>query len=663
MNDKELHFHDYVEILLRRRWIAGAFFTILVTLVVFQTFRQKPVYEATATLLFERRGPNVISFKDVSATGNNDAVPKNYYETQYMLIKSRSILEQVAGSLKLKSKKAPLADARKQKIAGMLDLLEKDGPGTSARPAGYSSGSESGGLFSSGEMPWASEGALKKLSKAIKVVPVKNSDLVKVSVEDTDPRQAARIANMVSQEYLRQNIKRNLVVSNEASRWLARAIDEQRKKLKESEDALQQYRQAHNVNVLPETAGDTATESIKAQYAQLVAQYANYSERYTDTHPKMVELKEQIDSLKNKIQGLEDVGLGNKIIEYRVLEQEVQTNKQLYESLFTRAKEIELASTLSLSNISVFDQAIPPQHPVRPRVLFNIIGAIIAGIFGGIACAFFAEYLDVTIKSPEDIKEVLGCQVLGAIPTIEKKSDREKDTITHLHPRSPVAEAYRSLRTAIGKLIVQTGDSVKTILVTSAEMQAGKTMTAANLGIAFSQIGYRVLLVDSDLRKPQLHAIFDVPRYDGLAEYLAHELPLDALTKETGVENLKLITSGKTPQNPAEMINNERMGLFIQETKKLYDLIIFDSPPIMSVTDSVILADKVDATIQVVRSGKAFIPFLINMKEQLFQTKSKMLGVVLNDVKRFHQRYYYYRHYQYYGDVGRRKEKTGVGAV
>jgi capsular exopolysaccharide synthesis family protein len=610
---EEIHFSEYFQVILRRRWVIITFFTVLFTTVLIGTLKQTPIYEATTTLLIEHKSPKVISVQEVTSMGAGDyASYREYYETQYKLIKSPTLLKKVADTLGLKAD-----DTRK------------------------------------------GNASVKKLLKAVKVAPVRNSQLVEISAEDPDPELAAKIANTVADEYIKQNLGRNINTANEAAVWLSKQIAEQKDKVMKSEIALQEYRLKNNINVLPDMTGEAAIEDVKAEYAKLQAQLANYSQRYTDEHPKIIELKAQINSLKNKVQGLEDVDVGAQSMEYRVLEREFQTNKQMYEVLLTRLKEISVSSTLNVNNLSVIDRAQVPMRPTKPKVKQNIILAIILGLFGGIGLAFVIDYLDNTIKSVEDVRNILEVHVLGSIPDIEGKDESKKDKIALYEPHSPVSEAYKTVRTEVCRLMEQSEGLKKVILITSAEPQAGKTTTVSNLGISLAQKGGKIVLVDADLRKPQLHKIFNLEKHSGLSEYLTDGINMTFIIKDTEIENLKVITSGKIPRNPAEIIGCARMKEFIGDLKERFDLVIFDSPPVISVTDSIILGDMVDCLIQVIRSGKAFVPVVLRARERLENIKARNLGVILNDLNIYHGDYYYYRYYRYYygEDANRRTQR------
>ncbi len=610
MIGKEVHLQDYIQVILRRRWIIITFFTVLVTTVIIGTLKQTPIYESTLTLLIERKSPRVISVQEVSPMGTSDYYAyKDYYETQYKLIKSKSLLAKVAQSVGLKS-----------------------------------------------DNPHKGTDSVEKLLKAIKVQPVKNSRLVKISAESTAPEMAARIANTLADEYIKNNLERNINTSNAAAQWLSTKIEEQRQKLRDAEWTLQKHREEHNISILPEMTGKAAIEDIKAEYAKSQALFASYSQRYTNAHPKIIELKAQINSLKSKIQGLEDTKLGDKTMQYRTLERELQSNKRMYETLLSRAKEIDISSTLDVNNISIIDRAEVPERPIRPRVKLNIILAFLVGTVGGTGLAFFVDYLDTTIKTPEDIKEILGTNFLGTIPDIEEKNSLKRDKLVLLEPHSVIAESYRAIRTEICQLIAEQ-DGTKSIIVTSAEPQAGKTITVSNLALTLSQRQNRVVVLDCDLRKPQLDRIYNLNREPGVSEYLQGAADLDSIIKDTEVENLKIITSGKIPRNPAEIISCERMKELLADLKNKFDFVIIDSSPVISVTDAVILADMVDSLICVARSGKALVTVGLRVKELLSHVKARNLGTILNGIKAHHGNYYYYYHkyYHYYGQDAKRR--------
>ncbi len=615
MMQKQPQIQDYIQVIIRRREVILTFFTVLVVTVLIGTLKQKPIYEAKTTIRIEKSSPRVVSLQEVAPMGTVDdyRAYKDYYETQYKLIQSPTLMRTVVHSLGLDKDTQPKA----RKVDPVTRLL-----------------------------------------KSVKVMPIKNSQLVEITAENTDPEMAAKIANVVTDNYIRQNLERNINTASEAAVWLSKKIEEQRQKLTDAELALQKYREANNINVFPQVkmTGEVAVEEVKSEYAKLQALLASYAERYTEEHPKMVELKSQINSLRNKIQGLEDVGATNKTMEYRTLEREVETNRSMYEILVSRLKEVDVTSTLNTNNISIVDRAEVPEKPAKPNLALNMVLAIMVGLVMGTGLGFFIDYLDMTIKSPNDIREIMESRFLGAVPELEEGIEIEKDKITHLQPESPISENYRHIRTEIISLLPKDANP-KAIVITSAEPQAGKTMTSANIAITMSQSGNKVLFVDADLRKPQLHKVFNLDRQVGLSEYLTGRTDLNSIIKEVGIENLKVVTSGKSTHNPAELIGSGKMADFIAEAKRVFDFLIFDSPPVISVTDAVILAGTTDASIQVVRSGKILVPAAKSAKEKLANAQAKFLGVVLNGMKAEHSDYGYYHYYKYYHYYGEEEQR------
>jgi len=602
MIKKNMQFQDYVQTIIRRKWVMISVFIIVVTIVLIHSYKQIPVYEAVATIEIERRSPNVISVQPVAPMGTTESGADylSYFITQYKIIKSRSVLSKVADYI---NEKVNIDDEKKYSVADLI--------------------------------------------KNVNVQPVRNSQLVYIAAEDDDPSMAALIANTVANEYIKQNLEKNIKAANEAAEWLTQKIEEQRQKYMDAELVLQKYRTEHNIEIFPQTSGVSAIEDIKAEYAQAQALLANYNERYTDEHPKVIELKAQIASLRNKIDGLEGFNRENKTMEFRVLEGEVQNNKRMYELLLSRFKEIDLSSTLIVNNIRVVDKAEIPEKPIRPDVKKDMLLAVLLGLIIGITLGFFVDYFDMTIKYPQDITEILECYFLGGIPEMHKLNYIEKNKVVMLQPRSSISETYRQIRTEILSLMPKDGIS-KSILVTSAEPQAGKTTTSSNLSIALAQMESKVVLIDGDLRKPQLHNIFKADRGYGLTDFLIDNIPLPWIIKDTEIENLKIITSGRIVNNPSEIMGSKRMKNFIQDIKEKFDFVIFDSPPIASVTDAIILANMVDASIQVVRSGKALASLVARAKEKLMNTKAKMLGILLNDFNIYATGYHYDKYYNYY---------------
>ncbi len=346
-------------------------------------------------------------------------------------------------------------------------------------------------------------------------------------------------------------------------------------------------------------------------------------------------------------------------------------NADIYTFLLQKHEEARIARAATISSINIIDPAIVPDKPVKPSKKKNLLLALIVGSMAGIGVAFFMEYLDDTVKDAESAKQILGVPVLSVIPYIglqngvEESSDEEikRTLITHLEPRSPAAEAFRTLRTGIHFSSVN--EKKQVLLVTSSFPGEGKTTVAANLAETMAKTGSRVLLVGCDLRRPSLHTIFDQPRSPGLTEILIGDVDIDAAIHKTGINKLDFISAGLTPPNPAELIGSRQMGEVVGSVKGEYDTIILDAPPILAVTDAALLSEHADMILVVLEAGRVQIRALQRMKEIVGSLQARVAGMVLNDKTGKGMEYYSYYRDRYgkygYGQYG--YYSSGYGGV
>jgi polysaccharide biosynthesis transport protein len=285
--------------------------------------------------------------------------------------------------------------------------------------------------------------------------------------------------------------------------------------------------------------------------------------------------------------------------------------------------------------------------PVRPRTLTNTLLAAMIGAMLAVGAAFLIEYLDDTVKTADDINRVTGLSTLGAIARL-KEVGGSRQLIAWLKTKAPESEAYRTLRTNIQFSSVD--KPVKTLLVTSSSPGEGKSTTAANLAVVLAQTGQHVIVVDTDLRRPVLHKVFDVPNNTGLTTALLANDPGKILThlQDTEIDNLSVLTSGPIPPNPSELLGSHRMTALVQTLSELAEIVIFDSPPVLAVTDAAVLARQVDGVLLVADAGHTKEHALAAAVNELQKTGGNVLGVALNrlDARRGYNYYYYY----YYSD-------------
>jgi succinoglycan biosynthesis transport protein ExoP len=418
---------------------------------------------------------------------------------------------------------------------------------------------------------------------------------VQVSVEDSDPGRAAATANAIAQTLLER------IQTNQQAR----------------------YEQAQ---------------------AGLDQEIATLEQSIEETQVAIASLGDPLDA--------DNVSMPDFVrTELARLQAELSQYQTLYVIKLGSAEDLRLAAARYSDNVSVFSVATVPTLPVKPRTLLNTALGLLSGAVLGVSTAFLLEYLDDTIKTADDVDQELELSTLGnvtRIPGIKKLRD---GLIALTQIRSPLVEAYRILRTNVQFSLV--GNPAASILVTSAGPQEGKSTTLANLGVVMAQAGKKVILADTDLRRPTLHEFFDLPREPGLTDLLLEEEPqIEEFLQPTDVEGLRLLPSGNLPPNPSELLSSPRASELIEGLKEQADIVLLDSPPVLAVTDATILATKVAGVLLVIDAGSTRTGPAREGKEALTQVGAKILGVVLNRQKSGRGGYYY--HY-YYGKEGERR--------
>lgn len=692
---ERLVFKQYGKVLYKRRWTIATFFVIVVTLITLSTLVQTPIYEATAVIQIEPAPPEVVSFKDVVTFGSqNFWANKEYYQTQFWIIRSEALA---------------------QEVVDKLDLTKTDA------------------VFD------GNPNAARQLSKMVRIQPLKNSQLVKVSVQHPNPDQAANICNVLAESYQEQNVDYDLKkkIGKKVIDWLKERSGENEKLLRDAEKDLLDFmkengivsfegrkniviqqlttlsdahtaakkmrienqaswKKANSLNdigkgdELPDVTDNNLIQALKEERILLEKQYTKLAEQYTDESPEMKKVKKQIDLLNVKIS--EEISnivgsyksayllalarenelgkavekakgeaqdLNEKAIEYGVRKRKVDSASDIFDELTRRSKETHEMEQLRSTNIVVREQAVVPKKHIKPKRKTNVMLAAVLGLFGGIAIAFLLEYLDTTIKNQEDLERFTGISFLGIIPSFSS-DDSEPDTelFTNVYPKSSITESIRSIRTNI--IFSAHEKPLKSLLVTSAGPQEGKSTTVINLGIVFAQGGNRVLIVDSDLRRPRIHRAFNVTRSKGLTNLIMNEATVNEVIINSEVNGLSIIPCGPIPPNPSELLGSVRMEEVIKELEGLFDVILFDSPPIVAVTDAVVLSKKVDGVVLIIKSGKTTFEMLNKAQRQLGDVKADILGSVLNDFNIRDEGYRYYYYYRYYRSDDGDKEMKRV---
>jgi succinoglycan biosynthesis transport protein ExoP len=705
-------------IVLKRKWTVVTFFLIVAIAGTIASFLETPIYRASLTVNIERETPRIVDYQNA---GQVDTYRDFYYfKTQEQLLKSRRLAEKVSEKLALENLAATNdAPPLKQWLSQWLTQLGIKEPVPQTPTIVATSTVDAGMLLGGITVAQIENSSIYRISYdspnpdlAARVVNTWADAFIEANIE-------RRVdASSYARDFLTdrlQQFKEKLEESENRLLDFARqheivSLDEKQtittQKLQDINSAFnaaeQERIKAESISL--QLKGDSAqglsqilenpvVQQLKQTKAQLESEYQENLKIFKPAYPKMIQLQSQINQIQAKID--EEVGnvrasikasydaaksqeklLGTRLeeikgevsilqsrsIEYNILKREVDTNRQLYEDILQRLKEVGVASAVDTNNISIVDRAQKPSSPYTPNHRKNILLAMMLGLFGGIALAFLFEYLDDTIKYPEDVERQLGIPVLGVIPTEVKEQSRDEPNtalalLAQEQPRSAFAEAYRSTRTA---LQFSTSEGTpRVLLVTSAIAGEGKSTTALSLAIQFAQAGKKVLLIDADLRNPSLHRGLKLDNSEGLTHYLAGPARPADIAKPTTIANLFCIPTGPLPPNPAELLSSAKMVSLLSLAAEKFGQVIVDSPPVLGLADALILGNLAGGALITVEAGNTRRGYIQNALKRLKQSRTHLLGGVLTklDIQRNAYGYYYQSYYYYYGERSTVKER------
>lgn len=715
-DDDVLDLREYWRIIVKRKWTVIGFFVIVLVAVATATMLMTPIYRATSVLQIEREAAKVVEFKDAAQT--ETAGDRDFYQTQYELLKSRTLAERVVEKIRPALEREYLADT--------APSAAEDEAGTNDKMA----------LLDQAAAQLKEEEKIKRelvgiVMTGLTIEPVRNSRLVKLNFDSPDPVLAAGVTNAVAENFIAVNLERRFDANSYAKNFLEQRIKQVKSKLEETERAqvefardkeifstdkdggttsaqnLQEFNaalskaqqerikaesayrqiQASKSGQLPQGLENDLIQQLKENKAKLEAEYQNNLKQFKPGYPKMLELAAQIAEVKAQVatetenarnaviatyeaakvqENLlkemlassknEMLDLQTRSIQYNIIKREADTNRQLYDGLLQRLKEVSVAGGVGTNNISVVDRAQVPTTMFKPVLKLNLAIAIILGLVGGIGLALFFEYLDDTFKQASDVERLLGIPVLGLIP--ESAELNNKVNVVQLmveESRSALAEAYRSVRTALQ--FATAHGAPKLMGVTSTNMGEGKSTSALSIAIQFAQSGHRVLLIDADLRNPSLHRVLGADNTQGLTNCLAGKLQPFEVTLNTTVNNLFAITTGPLPPNPAELLSSKKMQMLLDLAADRFDHIIIDSPPILGLADALVIANLVEGMLLVVESGKTRRAAAQASIKRLLSVRAKPLGCLLTKMSG-HAHGYGYEYY--YGEgYGVKPQATG----
>ena len=720
-----LPLRDLLRILHKHRLMIATVVTVMVAVVAVVTYRIQPVYEAAARIEINGETPDLTSLRELFL---QMPTSEDYVQTQVRILQSDDLAMQTVRALHLyedpqfavrppgSNENAPFTSSEELRLIGMFHshlnvatvrssrLVEVKFEGTNPKEVADVANTLSD-LF-------VENNFRKKYESAMQASDWMAEQMRELKVKMEQSHEALIKYERDNQIFaLDQGQNVTVTKLGDLNRDLTEA--EADRIAKESQFELVK---THRLSELTAVVQNSMIQDLQKQRYAVSGQLTDARGALGPKHPRVLQLERQLQDLDTQIQNQEQVAasrietdyqaalnkeqllrkafdqqkneantLNSKLVEYSLLRRDYETNQQLYEGLLQRLKEAGISSGLRSSNIHVVDRARPPISPVRPRKSLNLMLSVVVGLALGCALALFNEYMDNSVKIPEEVEQLVNLPVLGIIPAVSSvmsyaarrrplaqaavTNGTTSELATVSQPQSVVSEAYRALRTSI--LLSTSRHAPQLILISSGQPREGKTTTALNLAITLAQRGDRVALVDTDLRRPRIHRSFQMANDRGLSTFLTTQAaPEDLARPVRQVPNLYVITSGPTPPNPAELLSSEPLETLFAELRRHFDFIVLDSPPAISVADSMILAAHADGVMLVVHGGVTTRETLKHTTKLMNSVNARVLGIVLNNVdvrsvdyKYYYSNYYgdYYRHLVEGHGYGYGHEETGDG--
>ena len=711
LSPREPHLYDYLLILRKHQWLILSFMLAVVTIVAIATFRMRPVYVATARIEMDRENANILPFQ---GSDSYDFMMdlENNIETQSKILTSETLALQTIRNSGLTarpefsspdgpSEAVAIGSLANQKrppeLAGFLGSLSvKRVPNSRLMDVSFESTDPqlAARVVNAHIATYIEQNFRSRYDATTRATSWLTDQLEELKVK-VQRAEDARIAYERQNQIWTLDDKQNITTQRlaDVNKELTDAQSERMRK-----ESLYEFAKSGNLDAVPQIQNNAGLMDVLKRRTEVSRDYNEALSQYGPNFPRVQRLQAQLKEVDDTVEkekqrilsGLEsdfrearqretmltqalDVQKGEankmaeKLVEYNILKREAEANKTLYDGLMTKFKETAISQSLRSSNIRVVDPAMIPSTPARPAKARNVALAFLVGLVGGIGLALLREYLDNTVKTPDDVETLARLPSLAVVPqfagsngTAKKQGllqgfaasnghEKRIELVAQHLPKSQMSEAFRALRTSI--LLSQADHPPQVILVTSALPREGKTTAAANLAVTLAQLGDRTVLVDADLRKPGVGRLLNLGsgKYAGLSSYLAGVSSLDLVTvPHPAIPNLAAIPTGPLPPNPADLLSSHKLADAIAELRTKYKFIVIDSPPVMAATDAVILSVQTDGVLLVVRSGETPKEAFTRTRDLLSSVKCRILGVVLNAVDSNAPDYYYsYRYYPY----------------
>lgn len=700
----------YVRVFWRRRWVVlGTLAAVLVGVGIY-TARQPKVYSASTNVIIDVTAPRVLDNQVPEVMDNNSSsywYNREYYETQHRVITSRSVSNRVAEKLGLQSDLAFLgltsvADPQKRADAmkaidavGLLQSKIRVAPVKDSRLVQIivEDGDPARAALLANEV--ADAYMAENLALKLRV-----TESASIWLEDrlVDLEQRAKSSELAVYDFKKEKDMLTTSIEDRASMVSARlniyngALSQLRTRIAERKaraESMERLRReatggASDLSWVEglSMAHSTLIDTLKLHYVAQRSECVELAERYLPDHPRLAACSEKqrakhadlTRELANLVRAAEtDLAqaqgeernllalfegtkaeafeVNKKQIEFDRLKRESDNDRRLYDLVLKRLKDIELSGLLRTSNVRVLDAARPNLVPIRPMLSRALTLAALVGLLVGLGLALLLDLMDNSIFNQTDVEQRIGVPFLGMVPVIpEHKEMVRRDLYIHEHPKSSVAECCRAIRTNL--LFMSPEKSFRTLLVTSTSPQEGKSTSVINFGVAMAQSGNRVLLLDTDMRRPRLHKVFQVPNDVGISSLVVGQGKLEDAVKTTEIPGLYVMPCGPIPPNPAELLHTKAFAELLANASRQFDRVILDSPPIHPVADAVVLSTQVDGVVLVFKAGLTSRTLAKRAVRALRDVKARLYGAILNSIDLDDPKYggYYteYRHYGYY---------------
>jgi polysaccharide biosynthesis transport protein len=687
----------YWRIFYKNRWVIVAAVGFCLALALIVSMLTQREYSAATRIQVARQAPKVVDMEQVDDE-QSGTTSIEFYQTQYALLKSRSLSEAVVRDLGLENDYLYLANYQKSKTDDIAAL----------------------------PVSQRMELATTMVNRNTAVTPVRGSSIIDIEFSAPNPALASRAANSIAENFIESNLARRFEAAAYAREFLQNRLNQIRGKLEDSERkavayaqqqgliniktgtadnpteqsliasqlselstqltaaratrsaAEAQYRSGNSGSVAAQSLTSTTVNELHSQRAELLGQLSKLQSDFGPQYPPVVALRSQIAEidkqiaaeqsrvsssvnqdlagkfqqalaterdLQAKVDGLKTELLGeqSRSIQFNILQRDVDTNRALYEALLQRFKEVGIAGGIGTNNVSIVDRALQPRSPSSPNIPLNLaLGLLLGLIIGGVA-ALVLEQLAESVILPAEFQRKLRIPLLGSTPASKTSVTTSKLIPSKLLPsRSPktadvgkdltnrqseLSEAYFSVLTAVQ--FSTANGAPRTIAITSSQAQEGKSTSALALARGLASLGSRVLLVDSDLRNPSLHRSFGTDHGKGLSDVLTGHATLTEVVRETGVRGLSIVTSGKIPPNPAELLAGEGLSRMMKAASEAFDHVLFDSPPVLGLADAPLIARACEGTVFVIEAGRTRSSQARHALDRLMSVRAHILGAVL----------------------------------